>query len=154
MNHSRGFTLPELLVTLVIAAMLLMLALPSMGALMVGDRIRAAGTDLMSALLLARSEAIKRNAQVAVEPAVAGDWTKGWLVAAVVTGEQYDKKNALGPDMQVNYAPATIVYDRNGRLTAAGTTKVEFADVQHRAPARCLAIDLSGMPRLVQGSCA
>ena len=34
-----------------------------------------------------------------------------------------------------------------------GTTKVEFIDANGRMPTRCLAIDLSGLPRLSQGSC-
>ena len=105
----------------------------------------------MSSLLLARSEAIKRNTQVAVVP-VADDWTKGWVVEAVVTGEQYDKRNPVG-DVVINLAPASIVYDRNGRLTVPGTTHVEIADPYARVPARCVVIELSGLPRLLQGIC-
>ena len=153
MSRQRGFTLIELVVTLCIAALLAALAMPSMRSMVVNSRLRAGGTDLMSALLLARSEAIKRNAQVAVRPVVAGDWKNGWIVAAVGSGEQYDHKNALGVDVEVTGAPASIVYDRNGRLTAAGVTKVELADVQHRVESRCLAIDLSGMPKLAYGAC-
>jgi type IV fimbrial biogenesis protein FimT len=150
---TRGFTLVEMAVTLVIVAILASLALPSLRTMLASNRIRTGGTDLVSALLLARSEAIKRNAQVAVAPTVAADWTKGWVVAAVATGEQYDRKNALGVDVLVSGGPLQIVYDRNGRLTAAGTTKLELADAQGLAKARCLVIDLSGVPRLGVGSC-
>jgi type IV fimbrial biogenesis protein FimT len=146
-------TLTELLAVLSIAAILAGIAMPNMRDMMTNDRIRVGGTDLMSALLTARSEAIKRNAQVQVRPATGTDWTTGWVVAAVSTGEKYDTKTPLGNGVQVNLAPASIVYERNGRLAAVGATKVEFADVYGHVPARCLAIGLSGLPRLSQGSC-
>lgn len=152
MRRQRGLTLVELVVSLAIAAILTTLALPSVTTLLVGNRIRTGGTDLMTALLLARSEAIKRNAQVAVQPAN-GNWSQGWAVAAVASGEQFDVKSAPGADVQVTGPAAGIVYDRNGRLAAFGTAKVELADVAQRATSRCVAVDLSGLPRIIQGSC-
>jgi type IV fimbrial biogenesis protein FimT len=152
-RHQRGVSLIEMVAVLTIAAIVAAMALPNMRDMMTSDRIRVGGTDLVSALLTARSEAIKRNAQIQVRPASGTDWTTGWVVASVATGEQYDAKNALGSGVKVNLAPASIVYDRNGRLTSVGTTKVEFADTSGHVPKRCLAIDLSGLPRLSQGSC-
>ena len=152
MRAQRGFTLIELVVVIVIAAIVATVAMPSMSAMLVNNRIRTSGTDLMSALLLARSEAIKRNGQVAVQPA-SGNWSQGWIVAADANGEQYDSKNAIGTDVQVSGPSAGVVYDRNGRLAAFGTASIELADVHSRVTPRCLAIDLSGMPKIVQGSC-
>jgi type IV fimbrial biogenesis protein FimT len=153
MRTQAGFTLIELVVTLVIAAILAAVAMPAMSTMLVSNRIRTGSTDLMSALLLARSEAIKRNGQVAVQPAVPGDWSKGWIVEAVGSGEQYDRRTALGPDVQVSGGPDEIVYDRNGRLTAFGLAKLQLDDAQGRITPRCLAIDLSGMPRISYGAC-
>ena len=65
----RGFTAVEALTVLAVIAMLAAIALPSLANVLASQRLRAAGTDLMSSLLLARSEAIKRNAQVEVAPA-------------------------------------------------------------------------------------
>ena len=152
----RGFTLVEVLTVLAVLAVLVAIALPSLANVMAGQRLRAAGTDLMSSLLLARSEAIKRNARVAVLPQVDGDWTQGWRVATVSDDEQLDRKNAPGYRVYVALVPAEIVYERNGRLTAPGTTQVEFSDSDH-APgveSRCLTIDPSGMPMLAVGACS
>lgn len=152
MRSQGGFTLVELAVTLVIAAVLAAVATPSMSAMLVGNRIRTSGSDLMSAMLLARSEAIKRNAQVSVQP-TSGNWSQGWIVAAVSNGEQFDKKNGLGVDVQATGPTAGVVYDRNGRLAAFATASIELTDAYQRVTPRCLAIDLSGMPRILQGGC-
>jgi type IV fimbrial biogenesis protein FimT len=151
----RGFTVVEALTVLAVVAILVSIALPSLANVLASQRLRAAGTDLMSSLLLARSEAIKRNAQVEVAPRAAGDWKSGWRVATVATDEQVDRKEALGVRVNVSLAPASIVYERNGRLGVAGFAQVEFRDSENQAGvrARCVTIDPSGLPRLQLGEC-
>jgi type IV fimbrial biogenesis protein FimT len=145
----------EALTVVAVIAVLAAIALPSLANVLASQRLRAAGTDLMSSLLLARSEAIKRNAQVEVTPRNAGDWKSGWRVATVVTDEQVDRKEALGVRVDVSVAPASIVYERNGRLGVAGFVQVEFRDSENHAgvQARCVMIDPSGLPRLQIGEC-
>ena len=151
----RGFTAVEALTVLAVIAVLAAVALPSLANVLAGQRLRAAGTDLMSSLLLARSEAIKRNAQVVVAPRSAGDWKSGWRVATVATNEQVDRKEALGVRVDVAVAPLSIVYERNGRLGIAGVAQVEFRDSEGHpgVHARCVLIDPSGLPRLQVGGC-
>ena len=140
---------------LAVIAVLAAIALPSLANVLAGQRLRAAGTDLMSSLLLARSEAIKRNAQVVVAPRSAGDWKSGWRVATVATNEQVDRKEALGVRVDVALAPLSIVYERNGRLGIAGVAQVEFRDSERQpgVQARCVLVDPSGLPRLQVGGC-
>jgi type IV fimbrial biogenesis protein FimT len=155
-RRHAGFTLIELLTVLVILAILAAIAMPSLATVMAGQRIRAAATDLMTSLLMARSQAIKRNAQVSITPQVAGDWTSGWRVATVETDEQVDKKDAPGQRVAVALAPATIVYERSGRLTAVGTVQVQFSDSENDpgVVSRCLTIDPSGLPHPDIGACS
>jgi len=155
-RQARGFTVVEALTVLAVIALLAAIALPSLASVLASQRLRAAGTDLMSSLLLARSEAIKRNAQVAITPRSPGDWKSGWRVATVSTDEQVDRREALGVRVDVALAPDSIVYQRNGRLGVAGAVQVEFRDSENQAgvKARCVMIDPSGLPRLQIGECA
>jgi type IV fimbrial biogenesis protein FimT len=151
-TRERGFTIIELMTVLVIAAILLAIGFPTLADALTTQRLRASGTDLMSSLLLARSEAIKRNGDVQIAPKSGTDWTTGWVVTAVATGEQFDKKEALGSRVAVAGAPALVTYQGNGRLNVAGVTRVTISDTDARAKARCLVIDPSGLPTLGIGS--
>lgn len=144
----RGLTLIELMTVLVLVGIMLTIAFPSMSDALTTQRLRASGTDLMSSLLLARSEAIKRNGQVQVQPKTDTDWTSGWVVTSVATGEQFDAKNALGNRVSVAGAPASMTYQGNGRLSVAGVTRITIADTYSRSQSRCLLIDPSGLPTL------
>ncbi len=61
-----GFTLIELVVTLVVAGIVFALAVPSITAVVQNSRITSQGNDLIADFNLARSEAIKRNVNVVV----------------------------------------------------------------------------------------
>src|SRR5258708_17936063 len=81
MKASLGFTLIELVVTLTVLAILATVALPSYQNFVLTQRVRGASYDLMTSLVFARSEAIKRNASVSMTQA-AGGWAQGWTVSA------------------------------------------------------------------------
>ena len=148
----RAFTLVELLTALAVGAVMAMIAYPMLADAMTSQRLRASGTDLMSSLLLARSEAIKRNANVEVRPKVGVDWASGWTVDAVATAEQFDAKDALGIRVKVQGAPPVLTYRGNGRLTTPGVARIAIADTDARATTRCLVVDPSGVPTLSLGT--
>ena len=62
----RGFTLTELMVTVAVAGILAMVAVPNMRTFLQNNRLSAASNDLLRSFYLARTEAIKHQANVAV----------------------------------------------------------------------------------------
>ena len=83
-----GFSLVELMVVLVIAAITLAIALPSFGMLIERNRLVAQTNELTAALAFARAEAIRRNREIRVCPTnstdddceTGGSWARGWLI--------------------------------------------------------------------------
>lgn len=83
-----GFTLIELIVTVVIAGILISIAAPSMANFVKNGRLTSQANTLMADLAFARSEAVKRGANVTVCRSsdsatcdtAAGSWATGWIV--------------------------------------------------------------------------
>jgi len=153
--RERGLTLVEAMTVLAVVAILAAIALPSLANVLAAQRLRAAGTDLVTSLLIARSEAIKRKARVEVAPQAPGDWTSGWRVASMVSDEQFDRRDPPGLRVAVTLAPESLVYERSGRIAGAGVTQFEFQDGERQPgiDARCVTIDPSGLPKLEVGTC-
>jgi len=81
----RGFTMIELLVTLSIAAIMVTLAVPSFQSFLQQSRLTGHTNDLVLELASARSEAVKRGANVTVCASsdlatCTGTWQQGWIV--------------------------------------------------------------------------
>ncbi len=80
-----GFTLVELLITLIVAAVLLAIVVPGLSSFVNSSRLRASQSEFVSALTLARSEATKRGSDVAVSARGTVDGSEflgGWLVCS------------------------------------------------------------------------
>ncbi|NDZ13444.1 hypothetical protein C7T35_11885 [Variovorax sp. WS11] len=67
-GYARGFTLVELLVTIVVLGLLLTLALPGMSDFLVGNRLSTNVNGFIGLVNYARSEAIVRNQDVVICP--------------------------------------------------------------------------------------
>ena len=141
--RSRGFTLIELMVVISIMAVLLGIGVPSFKSFVAGQRVKTAAGDFSLALVFARSEAIKRNADVTVTAASSGatGWRDGWTVAAggvdLSTQSAYSGLVFSGP-------LSAITYKNTGRLNNVVTT---MAISGQDGSTRCIAIDLSGLPK-------
>ncbi len=89
MKKSSGFTLVELMVTLAVGIIILAIGVPSFMSMMSTNQAAGYANDLVGAIRLARSEAVKRGSDVAIcasnadQTACSGtDWNNGWIVFA------------------------------------------------------------------------
>lgn len=78
-KSTSGFTLLELMITLSVAGILMAIAIPSFSDMMRNSRLTAYTNELVSALNIARSEAVKRGQHVVVRKTGTG-WENGWQV--------------------------------------------------------------------------
>lgn len=61
-RHVRGFTLVELMITMAVALVLLMIAVPSFKAITLSSKLTTTANEVVGAINVAQMEAIKRNA--------------------------------------------------------------------------------------------
>jgi type IV fimbrial biogenesis protein FimT len=113
----------------------------------------------MSSMIMARSEAIKRNANVTVTP-TGGSWLNGWTVNA--GGSSVLSQSTLGGGVSVTcYANGAAVapcpnltYTSNGRLIGAAAPSIQLNSTETTSvDTRCISIDLSGRPNSRRANC-
>ncbi|MFZ5654843.1 MAG: GspH/FimT family pseudopilin [Pseudomonadota bacterium] len=177
--RAAGFTLIEMMVTLTLLAILIALVAPSFQGVLRDSRAAALANALVGSLMLARSEAVKRNAPVVLCRSNTGtscagsEWEDGWILWA-----DMDRDDTLDPDdgdgipepgeemilqaqepLQGRFDLSTtdssitsITYRPDGSVAAA--TAFELAapggDTEH---GRCIEIDVTGRPRVTKGAC-
>jgi len=86
MKECRGFNLVELVACVLLAAILALIALPSMAGLVESNRAATTSNRVLAMLMHARMEALKRRTQVSVCPSVdseaclpSRDWSAGLI---------------------------------------------------------------------------
>lgn len=135
MKRADGFTLIELIVTLVVAAIIVAVGIPGMSNLMANNRATAHTDSLITALSFARSESVKRGISVSVcaKSAAAdgsatcggaSDWSSGWMARLDAgSNEQLRSWPAPSGDYSME-GPASISFNSSGALQSDNA--VEF----------------------------
>lgn len=157
----NGFTLLELMVVVAIAAILASLAAPSFSSLIASQRLRSASFDLVSDLLVARSEALKLQQVVVLTPSTTSSdgWAGGWSVnAGSYAGAVITTRSGLPDAVRVVPEPSTLTslsFGPNGRLTASAafTVRGEADDQASKKTWSCVRLDAIGRPKSSKGEC-
>ena len=143
--HQRGFTITELAVTVAIAAILAMVAVPSFNGIIATQRARTYSSALYATLAKARSQAITLNNNVTLQPK-AGGWQTGWQILDVNNNVLDDYTAATG--VNVPGGPAQVTYRPSGRLPAGAAAPMFQINTMsgHTTNYQCVSVDLSGRP--------
>ena len=114
----RGFTVLELMVTVIIASILLSIAIPSFTNLIRRNQITTYANEFGTAVNLARSEAAKRGTSVSITSNNGTDWTQGWNVNIVSSAELLRSAPALtGDNTFTSGINNTVTFDSRGFTT-------------------------------------
>ena len=138
-----GFTIIELLVAMAVAAVLLGLALPAFDTFIEQRNMAARVNSFVSAVNLARSEAINRGGNVSIQAVNAGDngneWGPGYCVVVGTPGNcpndpavlirQFDAAGAATMDALGGLnGIATLTFNGRGLLTLGNPGTIEICE--------------------------
>lgn len=138
MNKSKGVTLIELMVAMIVLGILVFLALPSYTIWIQNTQIRTAGEGILSGLTLSRAEAVRRNTSVELRMGAGSGWTA--LVAT--TGEVIQSRTA---EEGTSNAVVTITPAGSDRVTFTGLGRVGL-NADGSTPFTAIKVDSSSIP--------
>ena len=172
LNRVNGFTVIELMMTIVVAAVIMTVGVPSFQGLMERNQLTSNINQFISTLALARSEAIKRNQRVVVCPSSNGTscnnangYETGWII--FVDSNSNNSREVANEELiwEVEDIPSNmtlrgsapydeaIPYVPSGRLGAInGNVRLCIDNQTNRA--RALTIISSGRVRLADHTTA
>lgn len=128
-RRSSGFTLVELVITVVVLAIIATIAFPSFTTVQNSSRITSQVNSLVSSIQQARMEAVRMGRPVSLcrstdgaTCAGAGQWDQ-WVVLAPASGGQPAEllqSSRAHPSVQVTSGVAQITFGSNGLARGAG----------------------------------
>lgn len=136
-RRCRGVSLLEMMIVVVIVGVIASIAAPNFQTMIQNSRMTTAAESLRDAVMLGRTEAIRRGSQVTLSGTGSPAWTQGWelqdlnggriregqfvdgLVINLVDSPTGANAIVFRPNGVINNTPATDMYLL---ITAAGTT--------------------------------
>ncbi len=153
-----GFTLIELIITLTIAGILLALAAPNFSGFVKNNRLTSQANGFMADVAFARSEAIKRGANITICRSKDGagcfsgtKWHEGWIVVDGANNVLRVHEELTGKNTMTASAPAVadnIVYNRSGLMTPMPAAVETISICDDRGQGRLIEIAITGRAQI------
>ncbi|MEW8212065.1 MAG: GspH/FimT family pseudopilin, partial [Candidatus Thiodiazotropha taylori] len=118
MKGTKGFTLVELLMAVVVASIILTVAIPAFLDLSERTSVATTSNELLAGVLLARSEAVRQEANVTFTPQA-----DGWQVDTGVTNLL---SHSLDSEL-VTIDGNAVTYNPRGRAALADTDSISIS---------------------------
>jgi type IV fimbrial biogenesis protein FimT len=157
-TKSAGFTLTELVIVMAIIGILAAVGTPSFLNTLRGNQMATTANELISAMHLARSEAVKRSRTVTVcASAGAGcagstDWGTGWIVIDP-DNNVLRRWESVDGDLTLTGSNNAINYRSTGTVDAAATFELRAAGGCAANQGRDISISVVGRPSVTRTNC-
>jgi len=161
-DQQSGFTLIELMITVLVGGIVLAVGLPSFADFTKSNRLAAQANSVLTALHLARSEAVNRGHNMRVLPIAAStDWAQGWQVRLDVDNSgttdaedtvlrNYDaikKATLVGDEDNVTYQSSGFVTTTSANTITLTANECTADDI------RVISVKLSGLVSSAKQTC-
>ncbi len=175
-RRAKGFTIIELMVTIAVVGVLSATTIPALGEFLRNSGLKSTAFDLVGAITMARSEAVKRGSRTvmcrsedpyAAEPVCGGgdnDWSTGWLV---FIDEDNDDDFEVGTDILLTVgegapegidlhsndaADAVLTFRPDGSIAGAATARFALCDLRGAPHGKLINVTRVGRPDIVSGT--
>jgi len=163
-----GFTIVEVLITLVIVGVMLVVAIPPMVDFLEDMQMSSDTNDLLSSLLMARSEAVTRNSTVSLckidpnSPTACDNsesWQSGWIAFedldadGVRDGGEEILETYLGMGESTSVTSTGFANYLSYRPSGATNTNGNLTICVNSTIAQDIVINATGRPRIAESSC-
>ena len=157
-----GFSLPELMLTVLVASIILSLGIPTLGDAVAKARLKGEVNALFHGFHLARKEAIRRRQLVSLCPSPDGltcrpgrDWSTGWILFENTDRDAPPVRDAAEPLILAHSADPGLILSANrhgfnsrGIRRRATNGTIVVCDRAGRVPPRALVVSYTGRPRI------
>ncbi len=136
----------ELLITLVIAAILVTIAVPNFSGLIQNNRLITQTNSLIADLNYARSESIKRGAAITITPS-GGNWDNGWRIQLTDADDSDILRLASATPQGLSIKTEdgdTIAFLSSGSTTNDSLSSLTLCDARGDDFARVIGIEVTG----------
>ncbi len=159
----HGFSLVEMMVTILILGILAAIAIPSFSEAILSTKLRSYANSLVGSAFLARAEAIKQNAPVTLcvsangTSCETGGWEQGWIVVSGATVVQRQQATASGYKITASAGLSSLTFQPTGIGATQATLTICRATPEAGKQERIVTVSATGRPSVSKtavGTCS